>query len=369
MVAPTRNDVDRAHKGLRWLDIGVPSIRNLFRVSSTRSVLWLFLFFSSLPLHIFYNSAIFYQTAVPAYDIFAGPEGLDQLDWSDVYLSSPFDNSTLRASLNGLFHAAKIGNLKYLDSADCVTAFAQTYQTTYGKVLLVTQNDTKGLYTFIGSNSVYHPPVSGLGDLYGAMSAYKWLCPANAQEDDCSKKGSSVPYKLATENNWKVSTSRSQEFWDYWSPDEYTYSDWLSHDYGTYNNFLSDSSDVQSRVRYCLAEPTPQNCSLQYSVPLTVGTVICNIVKTFVLLYIWLGIKETPLLTVGDAIASFLRRQDPYSKGMCFPTTGTGVYIPATHATPPSLHDTQFRQPVAFSKKRNRWGSAVSSRWGFFIFL
>ncbi|KAJ5974224.1 hypothetical protein N7481_011434 [Penicillium waksmanii] len=37
--------------------------------------------------------------------------------------------------------------------------------------------------------------------------------------------------------------------------------------------------------------------------------------------------------------------------------------------TPPSLHDTQFRQPVAFTKNRNRWGSAVSSRWGFFIFF
>lgn len=369
MVAPTRNDIDRAHKGQRWLDIGVPSIRNLFRISSTRSVLWLFLFFSSLPLHVFYNSAIFYQTAVPAYDIFAGPDSLDQLDWSEVHLSSPFDNSTLRASLNGIFRAAKNGSLEYLDSADCVTAFAQTYQTTYAKVLLVTQDDPKGLYTFIGSNGVYHPGASKLDNLYGAMSAYKWLCPANAREDDCSKSGSSVPYKLAKENNWKVSTARSQDFWDNWSPDEYTYSDWLSHDYGTYSAYLSDSSDVQSRVRYCLAQPAPQNCSLHYSVPLTVATVICNIVKTLVLLYIWLGIKEVPLLTIGDAIASFLRRQDPYSKGMCFPTTGTAVYIPATHSTPSSLHDPQFRRPVVFTKNRNRWGSAVSSRWGFFIFL
>lgn len=41
--------------------------------------------------------------------------------------------------------------------------------------------------------------------------------------------------------------------------------------------------------------------------------IVFNIVKASVLLYMWLRIAEAPLLTIGDAIASFLRRPDPYT--------------------------------------------------------
>lgn len=52
LVAPTRKDVDRAHAKRKWLDIGVPSIRNLRWVSKWRVTLWVMLGLSSLPLHL-----------------------------------------------------------------------------------------------------------------------------------------------------------------------------------------------------------------------------------------------------------------------------------------------------------------------------
>ncbi|KAF7516355.1 hypothetical protein PCG10_002299 [Penicillium crustosum] len=42
-----------------------------------------------------------------------------------------------------------------------------------------------------------------------------------------------------------------------------------------------------------------------------------NLVKSTILCYMWFGMKEAPILTIGDAIASFLRRPDPYTKGGC----------------------------------------------------
>ena len=132
LVAPTRKDIDRAHEQRRWLDIGVPSIGNLFRVSFHRTLLWFCLSLSSLPLHVFYNSAVYYQTAVPAYDIFVGPGSLSQMDLSDVHLINQTMNSGTGDSLKELFYAAKNGTLKHLDSAACVTAFGETYQTSYG---------------------------------------------------------------------------------------------------------------------------------------------------------------------------------------------------------------------------------------------
>ena len=52
LVAPTRKEVDKAHAKKKWLDIGIPSVRNLFHIGKWRVVLWLFLAASSVPLHL-----------------------------------------------------------------------------------------------------------------------------------------------------------------------------------------------------------------------------------------------------------------------------------------------------------------------------
>jgi hypothetical protein len=54
MSSPTRAEADRAHARSQWVDIGIPSIRNLFKVRKRRALLWLFLGLSSLPLHLLY---------------------------------------------------------------------------------------------------------------------------------------------------------------------------------------------------------------------------------------------------------------------------------------------------------------------------
>ena len=52
LSAPTRGEIDEAHAARRWLDVGVPSFRNLRRISRRRLFLWLLLGTSSLPLHL-----------------------------------------------------------------------------------------------------------------------------------------------------------------------------------------------------------------------------------------------------------------------------------------------------------------------------
>jgi hypothetical protein len=52
LCAPTRQEVDKAHARKLWLDIGIQSIRNLGKISTTRVILWTFLAASSIPLHI-----------------------------------------------------------------------------------------------------------------------------------------------------------------------------------------------------------------------------------------------------------------------------------------------------------------------------
>jgi hypothetical protein len=52
LVAPTRRELDAAHASRKWLDIGAPSVRNLFLIGKGRVALWTLLGLSSWPLHL-----------------------------------------------------------------------------------------------------------------------------------------------------------------------------------------------------------------------------------------------------------------------------------------------------------------------------
>ena len=52
LSSPTRAEVNDEHSKRRWLDIGVPSVRNLWRISRFRFMLWVLLALSSVPLHL-----------------------------------------------------------------------------------------------------------------------------------------------------------------------------------------------------------------------------------------------------------------------------------------------------------------------------
>jgi len=56
LAAPTRSEIDAAHEGRRWMDIGVPSVRNLFMIKSERKWLWIAIGITSIPLHLLYVS-------------------------------------------------------------------------------------------------------------------------------------------------------------------------------------------------------------------------------------------------------------------------------------------------------------------------
>ena len=52
LSSPTREEVDKAHTKGSWLDIGVPGVKNLSRISWHRVLLWSCLSLSSIPLHL-----------------------------------------------------------------------------------------------------------------------------------------------------------------------------------------------------------------------------------------------------------------------------------------------------------------------------
>lgn len=69
--APTRPEIDRFHAKGKYLDIGVPSVRNLRAIPWHKVILWWALGLSSVPLHLMYNSAAFKSLVTNDYNIFA----------------------------------------------------------------------------------------------------------------------------------------------------------------------------------------------------------------------------------------------------------------------------------------------------------
>ncbi|GAW26772.1 hypothetical protein SAMD00023353_4800580 [Rosellinia necatrix] len=57
--SPSREEIDRAHATGSWLDVGVSSIRNTFRLSKFKSSCWTVFILSSIPIHLLFNSAVF----------------------------------------------------------------------------------------------------------------------------------------------------------------------------------------------------------------------------------------------------------------------------------------------------------------------
>lgn len=52
LVAPTRGQINKAHAKREWLDIGIPSWRNLISLSRKRQAMWWALGVSSIPIHL-----------------------------------------------------------------------------------------------------------------------------------------------------------------------------------------------------------------------------------------------------------------------------------------------------------------------------
>lgn len=78
LSSPTRDEIDKAHRQRIIVDIGIPSIRNLKRVSWKKIVLWWLIALSSIPLHLLYNSAVFSSVSIPSYMVaVVSPEFLD----------------------------------------------------------------------------------------------------------------------------------------------------------------------------------------------------------------------------------------------------------------------------------------------------
>ncbi|KAI1861845.1 hypothetical protein JX265_009348 [Neoarthrinium moseri] len=316
LVAPTRAEVTQAHERGDWLEIGAPSFRNLLgrRINGKRKLIWSALMLSSIPLHLFWNSVLFSTIPVTDYEIALVSRDFrtDLQPWNETWITrgqhrSTYDQAVGEAGNTQLLRRMLLGNrFEHLSKQECIERYI-SLDVRHKDVVLVASNasmsDGLSLVPTNKNSSLLYLSSSLLVQSKW-MWATGWLCSGG---DDTT---SLVPEKR---QSW---CSR-----EHLLPQAET---WTVKNYRT----LPDGKiirDVAVQVDYCLsagAEETQAGCAIRYSSVMLLAVIACNCIKLACMWLVWKlnsgrgqGIYE-PLVTQGDAIASFLSSQDKTTKEM-----------------------------------------------------
>ncbi|PFH60353.1 hypothetical protein XA68_11095 [Ophiocordyceps unilateralis] len=343
-AAPTRANVDVAHEQGRWMDIGVPSIRNLRYLTRGRLFTWGLLALSSIPVHLIYNSAVFQSLSSSSYAVAVvkdsflrgSPWNLTAAEaraasdpaWDDTRVSPDYINYT--DIIQGLQQGAT--SYRRHNVSSCFEVYDDYWKPQGNAIILV------------GNETVQSPADDSL--LMYAYIVPRW--------DDWGKNmwalGNSTRQFTAQSPPHPVTT------W-YLGPQRYQVSGCL----------LQDPGGIRL------------TCRFQYSPPIMITICTMNMVKVCVMLWSWWARSgkgpETgdnqPLYTLGDAIASFMRRPDDMTANMCLATKDD--FLRRRHSRWKfwkSVAPSPETGPRLFRKEPRLWMQAASwRRWTLLMCL
>jgi len=133
-------------------------------------------------------------------------------------------------------------------------------------------------------------------------------------------------------------------------------------------------------VQYCFSQQVAEHCKLQFSSAIMIFVILCNFVKLVCMAWIARKRDSEPLITVGDAIASFLddpdqmtqnaclAGKDDFQKTECSGRQPVEIQVPSViqyeMVPPPESEHPWDVDPIGWAPKRRFWFSAASvERW------
>ena len=225
-----------------------------------------------------------------------------------------------------LYNEAIAGKLETLDNAACVQAYSQHYLSNRGNLLLVLNNESYPYTPFMH-------PVKEVDILQSEQSScvpesYSWICGISPCSGTCEAL---LPGILADASHWQPELSLM-------------------------------SLKYPPGVDHCLSQRTDERYKLQFSLHIIIVVICVNIVKVILMIWLAFSMNESPLLTIGDAVASFLTTPDAMTTGRCLLSV-TDVEIARNEW---SCTGTRSQPVMAKQWKPStvRWSQAVSwRRW------
>ncbi|KAI1842909.1 hypothetical protein JX266_010927 [Neoarthrinium moseri] len=291
LVAPSRAEIDKAHAEGRYLEIGVPSIKNLRYIQRRRVLIWILIGFFSTLLHFFWNSAIF--TSLPVAAIPRAVVTNDFLRVDDPWnVTDPLGHREWWKFAPGYGEAShnksliyslqqQAPTMSYLGARECAEHYVNPLTASSG-VIVVARNMTYQQYNrsslLDGWVSAWEPWSDSTG----------WICSA---------------YQDADILKWRFCTKAwVEQFPEPW--------------------VLLWPGQWEVEVDYCLAGEdgdNEQRCGLHYSAHILGIVCACTFAEACLVFTVWfrhrynrgaesdVGEQRT-MVTIGDAIHSYLKR-------------------------------------------------------------
>ncbi|KAI0898564.1 hypothetical protein F4806DRAFT_494224 [Annulohypoxylon nitens] len=272
LAAPTREDVDKVHSAQGVLKIGSLAIRNLALLRRKRCLVFTLLWASSLPIHLVFNSIIVYSSANaewPSYTLLFSEPQLDSLQ----YESSAFATSGIRQNdrISGLgYNATRLlapyvfhqqPPLVELTLADCIETFGSGSSGTWGDVILI--HELRETDPLDNINILKEPVILSTSYVPASLfEPWSWMCGSSTTCDTST---------ILRNDTWSIG---------------------------------------DHLITRCLGRKLPEVCELNVSLSIAIIVLICISCKLVcILVAVSLG-RSRSLLTVGDAVASFLQEPD-----------------------------------------------------------
>ncbi|KAH8664405.1 hypothetical protein BX600DRAFT_498192 [Xylariales sp. PMI_506] len=319
LVAPTREEVDRAHTRGRWVEIGVQSWRNIRFVTPINSVLWVLLCITTIPLHLTFNSTILETKGstealfVMATDEFAQGTA-DQngsLPIACSYDGSVTVNNATAYTLSKMSESLAAGGWEKLNLRDCYQRYNDTTAvlTTYRNAVLVISNQNESLGEITGwsveevtADTTGLTPSDALDVVsplwnFGTLDRTDYTLNQRYQLNDRA-------YSLDAILSMDLDTG-------IFGPGLHYYS------YRVAQYPLKDSF-LKMQAYYCLSEPYTTTCSVDAQNQMFGIVCLLCFFKCIICSIVLLQLRHRqPLLTIGDAVESFIIQPDLTTTGMC----------------------------------------------------
>ncbi|KAF2728297.1 hypothetical protein EJ04DRAFT_504275 [Polyplosphaeria fusca] len=265
LSSPTRAEVDAAHARGSYLNIGTLSWRNVSTSRKRRICLLSLLTLSSVAIHPIYTSAL----------VTPGLEAVSHADFRAFSQQTPslmtvYQLGQHTERLRYIQNITTSGQIRdpslwyNISASEC--ANYETFQTERSTLLIVVNETIQQIFATQDPRLVP----------YGS-TVYSHLLPSFLRHPIYPV----YPIFHKGEKNW------------------------------------ASTSQWHTRISYCLSRKVPARCRLQINLWFLLTATVLNAIKLSCLLFTFKEQQEPPLVTTGDAIASFLSSRCVHSAGMC----------------------------------------------------
>ncbi|KAI1100503.1 hypothetical protein F4804DRAFT_344695 [Jackrogersella minutella] len=368
VASPSREEIDKAHKFLYPLDVGVLSTKNILFISYFKRTCWVVLLLSSFPIHLFFNSSVFETSfqgsnwhltiATEAFthsaDFFPPGASLTQAgsptpphkyDMSIGQYYIPNDTSVgddyggygkfvplalyadkasdIRKNITKT--AADCSNWINLDANDCRAEYtACKPRTKYRDVVIIVESHAGSIegwsreevFNLTQNASLFwdaYVPQHRINSLWYSTECTTTM-DANTHQEECSNDcGVLLNIMVSNYDPEYIGRDNTNSL----IPRDWTFSfdkSGSSLQIATASGYNDRSNDMA--VKYCLAEPLLVHCKIGLSNLLLMVVVICIFIKVVMCGIIIWKLPHTSLVTLGDAMESFVTKPDSHTIGL-----------------------------------------------------